>query len=252
MATVPIGEADFVERLVAGKYTVKMPRHLSLHERWDVWEKDRFNSMESLLKKGDILYDIGAETGEMSAIYAQFVKPQFMVLVEPAPENWQTIKATWDANGLGRPLATYCGLIGTFTRFPEDHKPMEYLDGWPEVAHTNQVWIDRTYRYLHEHSHECSQKRVDDLVSFIGWRPQALTIDVEGAELPVLMSATHTMILCRPLIWVSVHPDLIEKNYNYKAQDLHDYMKGMNYVGELLSDSNEQHWLYVPAERQRT
>lgn len=253
MPQISIAEAEFSERLVANRYKVKMPRHLAQHERWDVWERARFESMESLLHQGDVLFDIGAETGEISAIYAQFVGASRLFLVEPAPENWQTIKATWEANGLTPPFGTFCGLASDKSHVPEHCSfPLGYRDGWPVVAFTDAVWTDRTFRYLHEHTHETPQIKIDELVlhgASVGAFPKALTIDVEGAEFSVLKGAHAYLLAGRPLVWVSIHPDLIEKNYGHRPEDIHGFMEALGYSAELLAIDHEEHFLYRPKER---
>jgi hypothetical protein len=63
---------------VGDRYTVKMPEHIADPVNWEHWEKERCLSMETNLRKGDILFDIGSETGWASAIYARFVGPENM------------------------------------------------------------------------------------------------------------------------------------------------------------------------------
>jgi hypothetical protein len=107
----PLSEVKFVEKLVCKKYRVKVPEFLE--ERWiPDWEAERFASMRANLKEGDTLFDVGAEAGWISAIYAQFVGGGNMVLVEPCAELWPSIKATWEANELGIPRLTACGFFG--------------------------------------------------------------------------------------------------------------------------------------------
>ena len=71
---IPLAAVQFVEQLVCERYRVKIPKFLAeAHEWWDSWEKERFASIQENLREGDILFDVGAETGWISAIYAQFV-----------------------------------------------------------------------------------------------------------------------------------------------------------------------------------
>lgn len=245
MTTVSIAEANFVDRLVAGKYHVRMPHHLSLHERWDVWERERFASMESELRPGDVLFDIGAETGEMSAIYAQFVGAENMVLFESNPDNWQTIHATWQANGLADPKATFCGLVSNRHTSDADFDN-SYNGVWPQVAFTGRVFTHRAYRYIHEHAASTPQIGIDEFVVTRGIIPRAITMDCEGCEIRILKGAVGTLANHRPLLWASLHDDTALLNYNSTLQDVHELMAKLDYVGTLLADDHEAHWFYRP------
>jgi hypothetical protein len=89
-----------------------------------------------------------------------------------------------------------------------------------------------------------STDTVDGLAESSSYVADALTIDVEGAELEVLRGAKDVLKLAEPIVWVSVHPDLMEKNYGSTPADLNLFMERLNYRGELLASSNEEHFLF--------
>jgi FkbM family methyltransferase len=245
MSTVSIADAKFVDRLINGKYRVKMPAFLAAHDSFDNWERERFDSMEKNLKQGDVLFDVGAETGHMSAIYARFVGAENMVLFEPNPDNWQNIKATWDVESLATPRATVCALVGNRNSVEADFDTSQE-NGWPVVALTGQVWTPRSFRYIHEHAARTPQISIDVFVATRGVAPSAITIDVEGAELEVLKGALLTLQKCRPLVWVSVHEELMRRDYGRELRDIASLMVSAEYYGEYLATDHEAHWLYRP------
>ncbi len=246
MSTVSMEEANFVPRRVNSRYTVMMPSFIAEHGIWDNWEPERFRSMEENLKKGDILFDVGAETGSISAIYAQFVGGDNMCMFEGNPDNWQNIKATWDIEKLPAPKATFCGLVSNRNTQDADFD-REQRDGWPIVALTGRIWRPRSYRYVHEHAAITPQISIDNFVVTREIEPEAITIDTEGAELLVLKGARNTLEVLRPLVWASLHdksvaPDMVHGT----AEETHDFMKSCGYIGEHLADDHESHWLYRP------
>lgn len=256
MSTVSIEEANFVDRMINGKYRVKMPAFLAAHDSFDNWERERFESMEKNLKQGDVLFDVGAETGHISAIYARFVGPENMVLFESNPDNWQNIKATWEAEGLADPMAGICALVGAKSEIPmHPNYDITYMGAWPIPALTGRVWTPRSYRYIHEHAHNTMQFALDDVADVIGgnfehgdrmkW-PAAITIDVEGAELEVLVGAKNLLKTVRPLVWVSVHPDLMLAHYRRSVKELLSWMAMMEYREEWLATDHEIHYLFRP------
>jgi len=246
LSTMSIQEANFVDRWINGKYRVKMPKFLAAHDSFDNWERERFASMEEHLKQGDVLFDVGAETGHISAVYARFVGPGNMVLFESNPDNWQNIKATWDAEGYVQPLATFCGLVSDRSQTVPTNYDTEQIHGWPVPAHTGQIWTPRSYRYLHEHFHNTDQVSLDDFVNRNALAPTAITIDVEGAELSVLIGAKTVLQANRPLVWVSLHPDLMRDHYQSSVRDVNNLMHEVGYEDEFLANDHEVHMFYKP------
>jgi FkbM family methyltransferase len=249
LSTISIAEANFVDRMINNKYRVKMPEFLAKHDSFDNWEPERFASMEANLKQGDILFDVGAETGHMSAVYAGFVGAENLVLMESNPDNWQNIKATWDLEGLATPRDAVCALIGEEDHpIPNDQFNDQFgkMDGWPLCAQTGRIWTPRSYRYLWEHAHNTPQISLDYYVKISGIIPNAITIDVEGAEAKVLKGAWRALEVHRPLVWVSLHPDLMLEHYGNTTEDVHKFMGHCGYDGQYLATDHEVHFLYVP------
>jgi len=210
---------------------------------WDVfacWERERFHSMRDNLTYGDILFDVGTEQGWCNLIYADMVGPTNMVLIEPTWQFWPNIKATWERNYHHPPMACYPGLLSDST----DAKLRKFTP-WPAAA-TGDL-IDRNkYEYIHEHTDGVPQLTLDDLVARSKIVPNAITIDVEGAELKVLHGATDTLAEHRPLVWVSLHDDLLARDYNATIEDVHTFMEVLDYVPTFLAKDHEQHWFYQP------
>lgn len=225
-------------RTVNDRYEVIVPDHISDWDAPSEWERARFLSMEKHLKQGNVLYDIGTEQGWQSAIYAQFVGGGNMVLVEPSPEYWPNIKATWEANDLAVPLATYQGLVGQDANYMRGALG---LKEWPDAAE-GEITRVQSYRYTHNDNKLTAQNRIDNFPVMEIPPPDAITIDVEGAEYQVLKGAEETLTQYKPKVWCSIHPDLMEKDYNDKEQDLYDYMEKLGYQHENLGwDGHESH-----------
>jgi FkbM family methyltransferase len=210
---------------------------------WDVfacWERERFHSMRDNLTYGDILFDVGTEQGWCNLLYADMVGPTNMVLIEPTKEFWPNIKATWERNYHYPPMACYPGLISDIT-----NSKIRTFTPWPAAAQGDL--IDRNkYEYLHAHNVEIPQLTIDDLVDRSGIIPNAVTIDVEGAELLVLRGAEDILQEHRPLVWASLHDDLLERDYNATIEDVHTFMESLGYTPTFLGKDHEQHWFYQP------
>lgn len=69
-----------------GRWDMLLPEHRALRPEWTTgWEADHLDSMHANLRPGDVVYDVGAEEGDMSALYASWVKGSQPVHGESAP-----------------------------------------------------------------------------------------------------------------------------------------------------------------------
>lgn len=229
------------------KYNVMLPRPLADWDVFDYWEKERTDCMDKTLEKGDVLFDIGAENGWLSAIYAQFVGAENMVLMEPTPEYWPNIKAVWKMNGLANPKACWSGLISNENKgfSASGHKKGSKVEfGWPDDSNTDSLMEVMRYRYIHEHGHMTPQITIDKFVELSGVVPAALTMDTEGAELFILQGAVKTLKKSKPVVFVSIHPELAVKAGYGDTQQIHDLMQSLGYSSHFLATDHEDHWVF--------
>lgn len=246
MTTVSIEEARFVPRLINGEHEVMMPEFLAQHPSFDDWERVRFASMKEHLNRGNVLFDVGAEVGSISAVYAKFVGPENMVMFEGNPDNWQNIKATWDVMKLATPLCTAQVLVSNVVNIPNIDKQDIFPNGWPDCAKTGRIWTPRSYRYIHEHAHNTTQTTIDSFVAVLEIIPDAITIDIEGAELLALQGAINVLKSIKPLVWVSIHEDLMMKNYGHHPMDVLALMDFCGYTRQHLGTDHEAHYFFRP------
>lgn len=226
------------------EYSFELPRPLA---DWDVfacWERERFHSMRDNLSHGDVLFDVGTEQGWTNLLYARFVGPQNIVLIEPTKEFWPNIKATWERNYISfemnyndPPLATYDGLLSNRTT-----DTRRGLTRWPAPA--DGPLIDRNkYQYIHANEDNVPEMRLDDLAGMVG-TPDAITMDVEGAELLVLQGASRVLADRHPKVWISIHPDLGLRDYGVDPEQVIEFMENLDYTATFLAEDHEQHWYF--------
>lgn len=246
----PLSHTRFVETYAASRYKIKLPHWLAAWECWPNWESERFSSMGALLKKGDVLFDIGTESASCSVIYAQFVGPENMCLFEGLPDWWPNIKATWEANELVAPKSALCTLVSDKTIIPSG---VDFTLGnrgpWPEPAYDQNLLDAYRCRYIWEHANRTPQITVDDFVNQTGIIPTAFTIDVEGAEGNVLRGARETLQKYHPKIWASLHPELEtrwkEWDFTFDIRYVHSLLNEIGYKGQHLATDHEEHWLFT-------
>lgn len=224
------------------RYVVNLPDFLNSWDVYDEWERVRFSSMEENLKQGDILVDVGVEAGWQNIIYASFVGPKNMILVEPSSDYWPNIKTIWERNfGYDdTPLACFMALaadkssnLAELTSYP-----------WPKASLSGEMTSNRgAYRSLLHHSENIPVIALDDVC--LHDNINAITIDVEGSELKVLKGSSKILKHRRPLVWVSIHQDLMANQGDTK-QELLEFMKEIGYSYESLGYDHEEHAIFSP------
>jgi len=217
-----------------------LPDHLAAWDVHDYWERERFDSMAAHLERTDTLWVIGAEHGYMAALWARLVGET--VLVEPSPEFWPNIRMTWEHNGLRMPLGTVQGLVSDV---PSGDVTVQYRY-WPSSADSDTECPARPYRYAHNPSDlaEVGACTLDRLAEYFE-PPAAISMDIEGAEVLALAGGTELFANNDVQLWVSIHPDLIDRDYSpLTAGHVHEMMRAAGYTGEHLATDHEEHWRF--------
>lgn len=237
------------DRIINGRWQLCVPDSIA---DWDApsgdysarrgWEFNRFQSMQERLCYGMKLIDVGAEHGWISALYGrEFVGTENMVLIEPSSEFWVNIQKIWRYNGLNDPIACLPTFAGAKTSDPD----ALVLTRWPQWTVGDPPECEAmAYRSLQHHTAHVATVALDDLVEFVVV-PDAITIDVEGAEMEVLLGADMILRDIRPLVWVSIHPDLMEPFHTTK-EELLRFMNARGYDAEFLGRDHEEHWFFRP------
>lgn len=246
-------EMKMVNVKINGKYDILMPDHRAARPEWhteDGWERQRIESMHDHLGKGDILYYVGAELGEMPALCQMWGAE--VVLFEPNYKSWPVIKLVWDENHLKSPLRCFAGFASDVTQWipPNPDKAIYQgvgwrhdLGGWPYYA--NGV-IDPAHGFnqLYQEADGHPQVRIDDYIEKMGITPTAISLDVEGSEGRVLRGAVNLLTTKHPKIWLSGHSDFMRDQYNESLGDLRQWLKSLGYKEEFLDLAHEMHLYY--------
>lgn len=78
-----------IKSLINGEFEIILPEHRAKRPEWyepQGWEKPRLQSMHKNLKKGDVIYYVGGEEGEMVALCQ--IWGAETVVFEPNPKVW--------------------------------------------------------------------------------------------------------------------------------------------------------------------
>lgn len=220
-------------------HTVRLPSHRAIQWLRDpTFERERIRAMAQVIQPDHVVFDIGAEQGDISALLASWVPDGGVVLVEPNPKVWPCIRATFKENGLPKPIAGFVGFCAS-----------ESGEGWgtqswpAECAGT----IDPAAGFAHlAEQDDIDRASLDDLADLIETHPDVLTIDVEGAELEVLKGAAATLRGARPQVFVSIHPAFIRHHFDQTPGDVMAFMDDAGYRAHYLAADHEIHVWFQP------
>jgi FkbM family methyltransferase len=205
-----------------------------VHEGWERAEQPSYRRFAEVVKRGDVVYDIGAHYGTYSIIAARRVGAQGLVVAfEPAPETRELLirHLEWNrASGPVRVVAKACGArSGNMPLWSAGR-----ADGGASIvprSGTRAETVDVT--------------TVDQVSEESGRPPALMKIDVEGAEFDVLRGAERTLATARPTVLLSTHPVLL-RGQQTSEEALLAWLGERGYTATFLHEDQERHFLGQP------
>lgn len=230
---------QIVETKYNGTYPIKMPEQraeaLALNGATG-WEKQRIDSMHKTIKKGDVVYYVGAEQGDIPALLATWGAQ--LVIVEASDLMWGNIKTMFECNDV-KPLEIFRGFASNKTTgTPNRQERLDFYDtiesGWKK---------DPGFYELHA-SKNVKETKIDDLVASGTPPPDMITMDVEGSEFEVLKGAEQTIKKHKPDIYLSLHPEFLIMYWNKYSREVRNWIMDRGYSEKLLAYEHEVHLYY--------
>lgn len=232
-----------IKTKINGRWDLILPDHRAARPEWDIanggWEKARLDSIFKTTKKGDVVYYVGAEEGDMCALLTMWGAE--MYLFEPNDKVWPNIKAIYDANKLPAPNRSYIAFAAN-----ETTDDVLYNRQWPvDYVMDGEIIGNHGFKNLCEADGTVPKIKIDDLaLTGMGKVPDMISIDVEGAEWEVLRGAEQTLRKYHPRIYLSLHPEFLFHIYGEYSNDLRQWLKNMGYKETFLDYQHEVHLLY--------
>jgi FkbM family methyltransferase len=167
------------------------------------YEPETFDFFHENLKPGDTVLDIGGHIGLFAVTTAKLVGPTGKVFTfEPTPFTRSVLQEVVDLND--------CGDIVEIRGEAVSSKRGEtvFYDTGSEISNANSLVRSE----LSKTEIPITLISVDEFVRERGLNVSCIKIDVEGAELDVLIGAREVFTTQRPTARLGLHPIFIEKN----------------------------------------
>lgn len=230
---------------------MKSPVRVLLHraERHDfsTWESCWLPRLVASVTPGSVVFDVGAEQGEFGAL-AAFLGAK-VHLFEPSTTSWAAIRGIFEANDL-KPAGAFHGFAASVGN-PRQDEGAE----WPQAAY-RPLQSEVDFFVLHERP-DIRQVSLDGWALAKNAWPDVVMIDVEGAEVHVVLGMREILMRKRPKVFVSIHPPEFLSRFTLAhpalmggrkmpAQQEHLFrlFAELGYVGEFLGEDHESHWLF--------
>jgi FkbM family methyltransferase len=152
-----------------------------------------------LIRPGDTVFDIGANRGQMSLVFARLVGPEGLVVAfEPAPDVARDLERNCELNGL-RNVKVICAAAAgedgeQVFLFPTDRQTQGKLSS-----------VEPTYNNQASQSFRVRTVMLDSVAKEVGRSPQSIKIDVEGAGGVVLRGADEVLRKGGPNVYFELH-----------------------------------------------
>lgn len=239
---------EIVDALINEKWPLRLPDYRAYRPSWAWHEAGRLAAMHSVIRPGDVVFEVGAEEGDYGALFTSWGAQ--VVLVEPNPWCWPSIKASMEANG-AQPFAWLVGFLADHEWKNDTRQEPRFGRGnaWPDVADEPLI-AEHGFQHIAEHADVTGAWTLDHLARTVG-APAVVSIDVEGGELHVLHGASVTLAEARPVVFVSVHAGTLRDWYGTEPEEIYTFMADLGYQGTHLATDHEEHVMFTHPQGRR-
>ncbi len=195
-----------------------LAHHLSSGYRF---EPDVIKCAASMLRPGDIVFDVGANIGLISLAIHRKVPKTMIHCFEPSPYPYRMLKKTIRENALQKYFIPWN--VGVYKNTGEltfhVHATKDALgDGIKDTHRAGEtepinIRVTTVDWFVAEH-------RIPALA--------LIKVDVEGSELSVLQGAKQTLKKYRPAILFEANPKNVQ-TYNLRVNDIYRFLSSMDY-----------------------
>jgi len=188
------------------------------------------------VKKGNVLFDVGANVGYYTVLGSKLVGSEGKVFsFEPLVRNISYLYRHVEINKLENVNIIPCACSDSFAIVnfvQENNTAMGHIED--KIANSSNIKMTVALSIT-----------LDEVATKLNIKPSVLKIDVEGAELSVLHGAEAIISNLKPFIFLSVHSDLLRteclnylSKFGYKFEPLQENLDIENSMEFLCMPSN--------------
>jgi FkbM family methyltransferase len=180
----------------------------------------------ALISSGNVVCDIGANTGHYTLIFSNVVGSGGEVhAFEPVPSTFARLRSEVEASAWHRNIRLNSVAMSDSIGNALMHMPGDDHGQASLARHDQGSWREGAV----VSTFECKQSTLDEYARNLTRRIDFIKIDVEGAELMVLKGANSTLRKDLPTIFFEVSVDWC-KGFGYTPEDVVNYLRSCGYT----------------------
>ncbi len=208
------------------------------------FEYSTLQLFSDVLKDGDVIIDVGANSGLYSIYYSKLVGPTGIVhAFEPDTETYSLLQQNLKLNGCKNVVTHNFALSNKQSRVEmvSFSQPALKLQSGDSFKYIKEVNIDDSSTS----EGKMNAFKLDDLNEFNSIpKMDCIKIDVEGAELLVLQGSVKTILKYKPVIIIELSGEWT-KRFNYKPYEVLIFL---NELGYEMEEYDFQQWIARPVK----
>jgi FkbM family methyltransferase len=196
----------------------------------DPAEIDYLKCVLDIIQPGQTVFDVGVYRGYFSLAFLGKVGDTGQIIAfEPNPYNVRLLKQTITANHLSN-----------VTIVPKaiSDQPEGKLKMWVTGISSVSSLRDEALDTLSTETVDVDVTSIDHFVAETGIFPNAIKIDIEGAELLALQGATETLKQQKTIVACEIHPNKLPA-FGHTAQQVEEFFVNLDYrayPGEIFNE----------------
>lgn len=180
---------------LGGRWWLPASRGKLLRILLGTYEREQTALFQEWIRPGATVLDVGGHVGYYTLVSARLAGPTGRVVAfEPNPANHDFLRRHVAINGLANVEVVQAAVSSSNGTARFDFGSGS---GTGHLAESGAI--------------EVRTVRLDDFCAERGLRPNAIKIDVEGAELEVLRGGEQTIAASRPVIFLSTHGEPVHR-----------------------------------------
>lgn len=200
-------------------HTVRFPAQWSRYYEHD-YEKENYTFLETQVKPGMQLIDIGAHIGLFSATASQLTGPSGKIICfEPTPGTFEVLSKTLRLNKCANVTAVQAAVSAA------EGEATFYVSA-TAACNSNSLVKNKTEGELTPYP--VKLVTIDSIVATYAIKPSLIKIDAEGAEYDVLKGGLQTFRDMKPVLILGLHPDFIKQKGD-SLEAIWDLLQESNY-----------------------
>jgi FkbM family methyltransferase len=208
------------------------------------FEYSTLKLFSTILKQGDVIIDVGANSGLYSIFYSKLVGDEGKVhAFEPDSVTFSLLNENLKLNNCNNVVTHNFALSNKESRiemisFIHDDLKLQSGDSFKYIK---EVAVDK----INAGNNAMNAFKLDDLEEFnSASRIDFIKIDVEGAELLVLQGSINTILKHKPIIILELSGEWT-KRFNYKPYQILIFL---NELGYEMEEYDFQQWIAKPVK----